>query len=134
MFLVFCHMKTPKRALGDWGETQAVQFLEGQGYEIVGRNYQVKMGEIDIVAWHVKSRFGRTLCFVEVKTRSYGVGTAERATDYQKLQRLFQAARAYCIQEKINIEKTPIQFEQVSVYVDSSTIHPTFKHDVIIVE
>jgi len=125
-------IKTAKRKTGDWGEEEAVIFLEKKGYEIVERNYQVKSGEIDIVAWHNKPYYGRTLCFVEVKTRKQNDGSAERATKEKKMPPLFSAARYYCVERGINMDKVPMQFEQVSVYTEGNK--PEFQHYVIIVE
>lgn len=125
--------KTSKRLFGDWGEEQASLFLSDRRYRIVERNYQCRGGEIDIIAWHEKEKFGETLCFIEVKTRGYGAGSAERATDWHKLQCLMRAARTYCLDRHISIDTTPIQFEQVSVYTDGGS-EPICKHDVIIVD
>jgi len=50
--------------LGARGEAIAVAYLEGQKFTIIARNFRCKGGEVDIVA-----RDGRTLVFVEVKTR-----------------------------------------------------------------
>ncbi|PIR75989.1 MAG: YraN family protein [Candidatus Magasanikbacteria bacterium CG10_big_fil_rev_8_21_14_0_10_42_10] len=108
--------KTKKQDIGDWGEHVATQFLEEHGYEIIDRNFEVREGEIDIIAWHEKPYFGKTLCFVEVKTRSGEEGSAERATGVEKIGRMKQAAIAYCLRHTINREDTAIQFEQVSIY------------------
>jgi putative endonuclease len=50
--------------LGARGEEIAVAFLKGRKFTIVERNFRCKAGEVDIIA-----RDGRTLVFVEVKTR-----------------------------------------------------------------
>ena len=58
--------------LGILGEAKALQFLERQGFVIVGANYKTKLGEIDIIA--IK---GKTYHFIEVKTRrgtQFGLG------------------------------------------------------------
>lgn len=123
--------KTVKRAFGDWGEAQAVQFLKTKKYEIIELNYQAKHCEIDIIAWHKKTHPGRTLCFVEVKTRRQNDGSAERATNYGKLKHILHAARTYCLAHHIAIDTTPIQFEQVSVYLDDLSSGALCKHDVI---
>ena len=102
---------------GAWGENTAVKFLEKNGYEIIARNFRARFGEIDIIAWHAKPHFGKTLCFVEVKTRSGEKGSAERATDWKKQKRIQMTAKSYCQKYKIQIANTPIQFEQVSVYI-----------------
>ena len=54
-----------RRALGQWGEDLAVRHLHAQGIEVLDRNWRCREGELDIVA-----REGRSLVFVEVKTRS----------------------------------------------------------------
>ncbi len=109
-------MKTEKQRMGAWGEQRAPRFLIEKGYTIIERNFQTRRGEIDIIAWHHKYHHGKTLCFIEVKTRSYGKGSAERATGYAKQKSMQAAARQYCLEKAVPIEGTPIQFEQVSVY------------------
>ena len=111
---------TAKQKIGNEGEDRASLFLIEKGYDIVFRNYRAKGGELDIIAWHNKNSNEKTLCFVEVKTRRTNDGSAERATDEQKIRRLFHAAKKYCLENKINTEKTFIQFEQVSVYTDTN--------------
>lgn len=50
--------------IGKIGEDRACKFLIKKCYEILGRNYRQKFGEIDIVARGPD----RTLVFIEVKT------------------------------------------------------------------
>lgn len=123
--------QTRKQILGHWGEDQASLFLIRQGYEVIERNFFTRQGEIDIIGWCNMPHFGRTLCFIEVKTRSSHLGSAERATGRQKLSHLFHAAKAYCLQRRINMDSVPIQFEQVSVYVHKRSGRVRFKRYVI---
>lgn len=110
--------QTEKQKTGKWGEDIAASFLVDKGYEIIERNFSIpKKGEIDIIAWHEKKYFGQTLCFVEIKTRGSHDGSAERSVGKKKLQSLFFAANVYCNSNKIDIDRTAIQFEQVSIYV-----------------
>lgn len=53
--------------LGRDGEELAARYLEGRGWRILARNFRCGHKEIDLVA-----RRGRTVAFVEVKTRSGG--------------------------------------------------------------
>ena len=116
-------VKTEKRETGDWGEDSASSFLIKKKYKIIERNYNIRGGEIDIIAWGKINKI-KTLCFVEVKTRKNDDGSAERATGTAKLNHLFKAARKYCIDKNIDTENTPISFEQVSVFTsDKSCIH-----------
>jgi putative endonuclease len=127
-------MKTDKQKTGQWGEAMAACFLLEHKYEIIHKNYSTRRGEIDIIAWHKKPHHGRTLCFVEVKTRSYGKGSAERATGREKMKRLQSAALSYCLEHHIYVDKTPIQFEQVSVYRKKTGEPPKCIHYVIPVD
>lgn len=124
-------MSTEKQAFGSWGETTAAEFIKNKGYKVVDRNYRVKRGELDIVAWHKKERFGDTLCFIEIKTRRGEKGSAERATDAQKLKRMCSAARHWCLSHDIRTDSTPIQFEQISIYKQNESVPIDIFHYVI---
>lgn len=54
----------PGLELGRLGEHLAASHLERLGFAIVARNVRTRYGEIDVIAFD-----GRTLAFVEVKTR-----------------------------------------------------------------
>ncbi|MDD2656833.1 MAG: YraN family protein [Patescibacteria group bacterium] len=109
--------ETSKQTLGKWGEEEASHFLINKNYEIVARNYSLpKKGEIDIVAWHIKNKNQKTLCFVEVKTRSHDDASAERSVGKKKMSALFVVAKDFCFKNNIDIDKTYIQFEQISIY------------------
>lgn len=77
--------------LGSLGETEAVHYLQKQGYRIIERNFKKRYGELDIIAID-----GETLVFVEVKTREgdeYG-DPVEAITPW-KLKSLVRAAEYY---------------------------------------
>jgi len=105
-----------RQKIGAWGEAVAVSFLIKKGYEIVEKNFKIREAEIDIVAWSNKLYFGRTLCFIEVKTRARKDGSAERSVGKNKITHMKTAAKGFCLRYSIDVEHTPIQFEQVSVY------------------
>ncbi|MCM1023792.1 MAG: YraN family protein [Prevotella sp.] len=54
-----------RQEMGRFGENAAAYYLEKKGYRILGRNYRIKGGEIDIIA----EKDG-VIAFVEVKTRA----------------------------------------------------------------
>jgi len=84
-------MPTLRTKLGDWGEEQAVRFLEKIGYSIETTNYRCAYGEVDIVAMD-----GEELVFVEVRTRRPGnFGTPEESVSKHKLRRLMATCQDY---------------------------------------
>ncbi len=109
-----------KQKKGAYGERIARDFLLQQGYEIIEQNFSKRNGETDIIAFHTKPYFGRTLCFIEVKYRSHYDGSAERSVGYKKIGNMSNSAKRYCIERGIDIDSTPIQFEQISVYGSGS--------------
>lgn len=79
------------KPLGARGEDAAVRHLKRKGYRILARHVDSPLGELDIIAVD-----GRTIVFVEVKTRaSTDAGTPAEAIDDRKERRMTQAALAY---------------------------------------
>ena len=79
------------RARGVLGEVRAEQFLLARGMEIVERNAELAGAEIDLIA-----RDGKTVVFVEVKTRSGARGVPGRmAVTPAKQRRICRGALAY---------------------------------------
>ncbi len=109
-------MISQNRRLGNWGEHVAVRFLEKKQYQIIQKNFTTRVGEIDIIAYREYPIHGRTLCFIEVKTRSSPLDAASRATGFRKQQHMQAAARIFCLQQRIPMDRVPIQFEHVSIY------------------
>ena len=53
------------RQEGIWGEAFTANYLRDRGWKVIASGYQCRFGEIDLIALD-----GKTLCFVEVKTRA----------------------------------------------------------------
>ena len=85
---------------GGVGESIATRFLIDQGYRIVERNFRMKLGELDIVA------FDRdVLCFVEVRMRANGeFGHAADTVDGRKRAKVSRAALLYLMVRKPSFE------------------------------
>lgn len=86
-------MEKYKKTLGNSGEDYAVKYLKKNKYIILDRNYNIRGGEIDIIA-----KKDGVVVFAEVKTRtgtSYGSGA--EAVTYTKQQRLLKAAQTYLL-------------------------------------
>ena len=82
---------TPRQRLGRRAELCVRNRLRSEGYAILERNYQVRAGEIDIIAF----RKG-TIAFVEVRSRTGKDGfTPESSVTYPKQKKVISAARSY---------------------------------------
>jgi putative endonuclease len=87
-------MREPLHVVGRAGEEAAVRYLNQQGYRILERNYRCRFGEIDLIA-----RDGKTLAFIEVKTRrSQKFGPAAAAVTLEKQRHLIRTAQIYLSQ------------------------------------
>ena len=64
-----------RKSVGQIGEDIACGYLVDKGYQIIGRNYREKFGEIDIIT---KSP-DKTLVFVEVKTITIPVSPVDKS-------------------------------------------------------
>ncbi len=100
-----------KKELGRMGEQAVCYYLEALGYEILSRNFQIRGGEIDIVAAK-----GEDLCFVEVKTRSLdGDESGVEAVTHKKCRLLIRAAYAYCEKHDIDADDWYIRYDIADV-------------------
>src|SRR4051794_11120077 len=98
-----------KDALGERGGKDAPQIFRNQGYKIICRNFECALGEIDIIA-----RDGRTLVFVEVKTRVDDEPTPEDQVNQFKRHQITKAAKFY-LGRFGTIEPPPARFDMVAV-------------------
>jgi putative endonuclease len=73
---------------GRSGERIAAWWLRLHGWRIVGERVKTRRGEVDLIA-----RRGKTLAFVEVKTRGDAAGLATAIDEY-RLRRVVAAAEA----------------------------------------
>lgn len=110
------------QSLGRRGETAAAKFLQQLGYHILERGYDSPLGEIDIIAID-----GRTIVFVEVKTRSStDSGHPADAVNATKRRRMTQAALAYL--KAHNLLQTPARFDVVAVTWRDAHEPPVIEH------
>jgi putative endonuclease len=88
-------MSETRRKLGQWGEEQAIHYLEVQGCQVVTANWRCAAGEVDIVALD-----GGCLAFVEVRTRrGQAYGSPEESITRPKLARMAAVAQAYVYEQ-----------------------------------
>lgn len=113
------------RALGQWGEEQAAQWLKQRGWRILAKNFRCRMGEIDLVAEN-----GTYLAFVEVKLRKDDrFGSACESVTPAKQRRLRVAAEYYLMGHPTELQP---RFDVAEVYA-AQGIH-TKRPDIYYIE
>jgi len=101
--------EAPSRtALGEGGENAAARYLRNLGYRIIERNFRCELGEVDIIA-----REGRTLVFVEVKTREEDDPMPEDQVNSAKQHQLTRAARTYL--SRYGSPQPPARFDVIGI-------------------
>lgn len=110
------------KPLGRRGEAAAARFLRRRGLRIVAWGDRSRLGELDLVAVQ-----GRTVVFVEVKTRtsSEAVHPAE-AVDLAKQRRLTRAARMFLHRRRL--EGCACRFDVVAVTWEPGRRRPKIEH------
>jgi putative endonuclease len=93
---------------GIFAERFAVAMLRLKGYRILACRYQVRGGEIDIVA-----RRAETIAFVEVKVRPT-LDEARTAIDYAKRRRISRATKTWLAS---NPWAAPLTWRGDAVYI-----------------
>jgi putative endonuclease len=110
------------KPLGQRGEDAAVRYLKRKGYHILARGVDSRLGELDIIAVD-----GRTVVFVEVKTRQSGeAGHPTEAIDERKQRRMTQAALAYLKAQRLL--QYSARFDVVAILWPENSKRPVIEH------
>jgi putative endonuclease len=110
------------KSLGFLGERAAEKFLKRKGYKIVARGMRVRGGELDLVAVD-----GRTIVFVEVKTRSsHDAGTPAEAINARKEAHMTRAAMLFL--KRHSLEGYSCRFDVVAITWQDKTKKPQIEH------
>ncbi|TRZ96458.1 YraN family protein [bacterium] len=100
--------------LGRLAEEIAVTFLEENGFQILARNFRIRLGEVDIVA-----KEKDTFCFIEVKSKSSDrFGDPLEAVSLIKQRQISRVALSYLKENKL-LHKSA-RFDVVSVVFTQS--------------
>lgn len=100
--------------LGTRGESIAAAHLESAGWRVLARNWRFGHGEIDLIV-----RRGRTVAFVEVKTRARLCwGHPLHAIDPRKRQEIERVARVWL--DRHGRLGDELRFDAVAVYRDDA--------------
>ena len=111
-----------KKSLGDRGEDAAAKHLKRQGFRILERGHDSSLGELDIIAVD-----GRTVVFVEVKTRtSDDAGRPTDAIDALKQRRMTRAALGYLKTHRLL--ESAARFDVVAVTWPADSRRPLVEH------
>ncbi|MFN8626055.1 MAG: YraN family protein [Candidatus Binatia bacterium] len=109
-------MAHARQLLGTDGERCAERFVRRQRYVILQRNYRCPVGEVDLVALD-----GRTVVFIEVKTRTHdGFGSPIEAVDVRKQRQIRRAAQYYLSVHRLHDRDA--RFDVVGVWHEQGAI------------
>ena len=109
--------------LGAWGEAAAAEYLRKKHYRLIGKNFRLRSGEIDLIA-----EKGNYLVFVEVKTRrDDAFAEAREFVDARKCERIRATASLWLASNET--EKQP-RFDVIEVYAPDGTAtrRPLIRH------
>ena len=111
-------MKDGRKRLGHLTEALAAAFLRALGMDIRARNVRLRSGEIDIVA-----RAGKTLVFVEVRSRSTDDGISPLdSIGNRKRKQLRRVVSDYLNQFGVGPERD-IRIDVVGVTLQPGSAH-----------
>lgn len=82
---------------GAWGEKETENYLIGQGFEILARNYRSRYGEIDLIA-----RKGSLVACVEVKTRRTSYFSIASVVTASKQKKIVTTAKIFLSERKLS--------------------------------
>jgi putative endonuclease len=112
----------PPKTLGRRGEDAAARYLKRFGYKILSRSNRLATGELDLVALD-----GRTIVFVEVKTRtSAAIGHPAEAVDAIKQRKLTRLAVTFL--KRHQLLEFPARFDVVDITWPAGRGRPTIEH------
>jgi putative endonuclease len=108
--------------LGSRGEQVAERYVRSLGWRVVARSARSRYGELDLVAVD-----GRTVVFIEVKTRSsHEAGHPAEAVEENKQRRLTRAARAFVQQHRLH--ECATRFDVIALTWPHGARQPQLEH------
>ena len=111
-------MEKYNKTIGNYGESQAAEFLKNNKYKIIEKNFSCKFGEIDIIA-----KDKNIVVFVEVKSRSNKkYGTPALAVNYYKRKNIIKAAKYYIMKNKLQNEFCRFDVVEILLENDDNNI------------
>ena len=111
------------KELGDLGEKLACEYLVKNGYKIIGRNYRINFGEIDIIARKKCGLFrknNKTIHFIEVKAlegRALQNFYPEEHVNYRKQNKYKRLVEIWLTKNKFP-QDYPCQVDVIAVSIN----------------
>ncbi len=107
-------MKKNNKAVGDFGELLAKEYLVRNEYSILETNFRTRIGEIDIIA-----QKDDIVVFIEVKSRkSLKFGMPYEAVDQRKMHKIIKVAQNYIVYKSRG--DTQYRFDIVEVFLNEN--------------
>ncbi len=101
------------RKIGDEKEALALKFLQNRGLKLITKNFNTKMGEIDII---MRDKY--QIIFIEVRYRkSSSYGSAAESVSFNKQQKIIRTS-LYYMQKAGLYEKVPFRFDIIAINDD----------------
>lgn len=106
-------IKINNKQIGGKGEEIVANYLVGNGYYLLERNFRCRIGEIDIIAFDKEEK---KIVSIEVKTRrSIKYGLPREAVDKRKQKHIISATKYYLLINKLM--NYQIRFDVIEVYL-----------------
>lgn len=98
------------REQGEYTESLACQYLENKGFKLIEKNFNCRVGEIDLIM-----KDNDSLVFIEVRyRRSNNFGSGAESITASKQSKLIKTASLY-LQQHAKLNKYPARFDVVSI-------------------
>lgn len=110
-------MQMDSHARGALGEVRAEQYLAGQGFTILARNYRIPGAEIDLIA-----RKGEMIVFAEVKLRKRGAAYGRFSVTADKQRRVSRGALSYMA--RYGLMNCQARFDVIEIHGEQITHIP----------
>ena len=120
--------KQANKITGNRGERLAAEYLERKGYQIIGRNYASKWGEIDLIArckvYDLGFKKEEIVVFVEVKTKTTDkYGEPWEMVNHWKIEQVKRMGEVWCREFDW---QGRVRVDVVGVYLDD--VVPRIEH------
>jgi putative endonuclease len=107
--------------IGRQGEEIAFSYLQNRKYAVVERNFRCKCGEVDIIA-----RDGKTIVFVEVKTRrATSFGPPQLSVTEFKQRQISKSALTYLALK--GLSQANARFDVIAIFLQEKN-PPLIEH------